>query len=124
VYDKDEVSVKTHTILKDETFFVIGEPAYYNKSFYEIDNFYGVKGLVLHKTSFTELKDKWISMVGIIVAILTVGGIFLAFLNAGWIVVSALFLIPAFIAAIIVIIALQIVTSIIAGIVHLIRIRL
>jgi hypothetical protein len=124
LYDKDEVDVNTFTLLKDETFFITGEPYYYNKSFYEVDNFTGMKGFILRKTSTTELNDKWINIVAMIVAILTVVFVFIGAYNNGWIVGGIFLLIPGFIAVFVVIIGLMIARAIIGGIVNMIRIRL
>jgi hypothetical protein len=123
-YDPAVADVTSFTFQKDETFHVIYEAPSRKDAFILVDNLYGKKGYLLYKTSTSELKDKWIGYLAIAIMIITVAGIILAFLAAGWLVVGTILIIPGIIIAFVAVIALKIVLSILGAIIHQVRIRL
>lgn len=123
-YDKDLVEVNPITLNKGEQFYVINNVYGKSNIFIEIDNFKGKKGFILKKTSYVNKEDKWIQPFSIVIMIVVIGGMILAGLSAGWLVISGLMIIPAVIIAVISIFAIQIAIMILKGIFNMIRKRL
>jgi hypothetical protein len=114
-YDKTKISVTDLKFYNKENFYQV-RPLAYKQSLLEVNDFKGKKrGYILAKTNYNEVADNWINTVAIIFAILTVLAIFFAFLESGWIVVSGLMLIPAFIVGIIGVIIIKIIIGILKG---------
>ncbi|WP_064966183.1 hypothetical protein [Tenacibaculum ovolyticum] len=122
-YDKNLLEITPIVLSKKEQFYVTNNIYGKNNIFIEIDNFKGKKGFILKKTNYTDKADSWVKPVSIITMIIVVGGLILAGLSAGWLVISGLMLIPAVIAAFIVVFVLQIVIMIVKGIFQKIRKR-
>lgn len=123
-YDPELADVTTFTLDKNENFFITEEGGKLKGSFLEINNMIDKKGFILHNTSYTLLKDKWMLPLIILVMIGTVIAIVAAFYESGWLVMGTILIIPAMIVGFIFILLLKVVVSILEGIFHQIRIRL
>ncbi|WP_024480529.1 hypothetical protein [Cellulophaga baltica] len=123
-YNADIIHVIPVVFTKESEFYVTND-AIANKSlFIEVDNRQGKKGYLLKTTNYTNTEDKWVAPFAITVAILTVIGIFMAFLASGWIVVSGLMFIVGIGVAFVLIFVMQILILILRGIFNHIRKRL
>ncbi len=122
-YPAELIDVEPVIFRKNEHFFVTENSYGSNEIFMEVDNMKGKKGFLLKKTNYTNLEDIWVTPVAIGVAILTVIGIFVAFLESGWIVISGLMVIVGVIVGFVMIIVLQILLMILRGIFNQIRKR-
>lgn len=123
-YDKDLVEVNPISLNKGEQFYVINNVYGKSNIFIEIDNFKGKKGFILKKSSYVNKGDKWIQPFSIVIMIVVIGGLILAGLSAGWLVISGLMIIPAIIVALVAVFAIQIAIMILKGIFNMIRKRL
>ena len=122
-YDENLIEVAPFVLTKKEQFYIVNNVYGKKNIFIEIDNFKDKKGFILKKTSYTNKGDVWMKPVIAILMIIVVGGLILAGLSAGWLVLSGLMLIPAIIVALVVVFALQLILGIIKGIFNLIRKR-
>ena len=123
-YDPGAVTVIPFTLTKNDRFFITRNDVLTKEPFMETNDFGGRKGLLLGKTGYSEVKDKWMEYLAVAIAIITVAAIIIGFYSAGWLVIGTILIIPGVIVAAVAVIALKLALSILGGIVHQVRIRL